>query len=176
VTAVVTAVDDPEGQGRVKLRMPWLSDSYETEWVRMAQLSAGGARGSAFTPEVGDEVLAAFEHGDVRRPYVLGGLYNGVDKPDLGGELTDGGAVRRRGVTTVGGHRLVFVEGGGSTEVELSASGDVTIRASGDATIRADGDATVSADGTLDLKAGRGVTIDAGAGDVTVSGTTIRLN
>lgn len=168
VTAIVTAVNDPDGQGRVKLRLPWLSDTYETSWVRVAQLSAGGGRGSAFPPEVGDEVLAAFDQGDVRRPYVVGGLYNGVDHPDLGGDLTGAGGVERRGVTTVAGHRLVFVEGGGSTEVELSASGDIVIKASGDIDI--------SASGKLDLSATRGVTIDAGAGDVTVSGTTIRLN
>ena len=159
VTGVVTAVDDPDGRGRVKLRLPWLSESYESGWARVAQLNAGGGRGSAFTPEIGDEVLVAFEHGDVRSPFVVGGLYNGVDAPDLGGDLVEGGSVRRRGISTVAGHRLVFVEGG-STEVELSASGDVVIRATG----------------RLDLTARSGISIDAGAGDVTVSGTTIRLN
>jgi uncharacterized protein involved in type VI secretion and phage assembly len=167
VSGIVTAVDDPDARGRVKLRLPWLSDSYETDWARVAQLSAGGRRGSAFLPEVGDEVLVAFEQGDVERPYVLGGLYNGVDEPDLGGPLVEGGAVRRRGLTTTAGHRLVFVEGG-TTTVQLSSRGDVAIEASGDVAIEAGG--------KLELSAGRGVTIDAGAGDVTVTGRTIRLN
>jgi uncharacterized protein involved in type VI secretion and phage assembly len=167
VTGIVTAVDDPDGRGRVKLRFPWLSESYETAWARVAQVSAGGDRGSAFPPEVGDEVLVAFEQGEIRSPYVLGGLYNGVDAPDLGGSLTEGGSVRRRGVKTVAGHQLVFIEGG-STAVELTASGDILIKASGDVAIEAGG--------TLDLTAQRGITIDAGAGDVTVSGRTIRLN
>lgn len=160
VTGIVTAVDDPDGEVRVKLRLPWLSDSYETAWARVAQVNAGSGRGSAFPPEIGDEVLVAFELGDVRRPYVLGGLYNGVDKPDLGGAVVEGGTVARRGVQTVAGHRLVFGEGRGATEVELSSTGDIVIRASG----------------KLELTAERGVEIDAGAGSVKVSGMTIELN
>jgi hypothetical protein len=91
---------------------------------------------------------------------VLGGLYNGVDKPDLGGRLVEGGSVARRGIKTVAGHKLVFGEGGGATEIELSSSGDIVIRASG----------------KLELTARSGIEIDAGAGSVKVSGTTIELN
>jgi phage protein D len=159
VTAIVTAVDDPDGGARVKLRLPWLSESYETDWARVAQLNAGGGRGAAFLPEVGDEVLVAFEQGDVRAPYVVGGLYNGVDEPDLGGGVVEGGSVRRRGFKSVAGHQLLFVEGG-TTAVELTSSGDVLIKA----------------DGKLSIEAQRGVSIDGGGGDVTVKGTTIRLN
>ena len=45
---------------------------------------AGKGRGLFYLPEVGDEVLVAFEHGDIRRPYVIGSLYNGSDKPREG--------------------------------------------------------------------------------------------
>ena len=74
---------------RVKLKFPWLSDDYESEWARVAQLGAGHHRGAVWLPEVNDEVLVAFEHGDTRRPFVVGELYNGVDSP-LGDGLVDG--------------------------------------------------------------------------------------
>ena len=71
--------NDPEKAGRVKLTFPWLSDDYVSDWARTVQPGAGKDRGGTVLPEVGDEVLVAFEQGDFRRPYVLGGLYNGVD-------------------------------------------------------------------------------------------------
>jgi phage baseplate assembly protein gpV len=159
VSAIVSGVEDPERLGRVKLRFPWLSDSYESDWARVATFAAGHSYGAAFLPAVGDEVLVAFEHGEIRRPYVLAALYNGVDKPDLGGRLTASGAVVRRGLRSSAGHRLTFVETGG-TRVELSASGDLVVEASG----------------RLELTARGGVSIDGGGGEVKVTGTAIRLN
>src|SRR3972149_536693 len=81
VPGIVTNNQDPDGLGRVKIKFPWLSDDNETDWVRIATLMAGGQRGGFFLPEVGDEVLVAFEHGDINHPYVIGALWNGVDKP-----------------------------------------------------------------------------------------------
>jgi phage protein D len=67
-------------QGWVKLSFPWLDDKYETDWVRTVQLGGVGG-GGVISPEVGDEVLVGFEQGLLDRPYVIGGLYNGIDKP-----------------------------------------------------------------------------------------------
>jgi uncharacterized protein involved in type VI secretion and phage assembly len=82
--AIVTDIKDPDGQGRVKVTLPWSADSggarYEA-WARLATLMAGNNRGSWFVPDTNDEVLLAFEGGDTRRPYVLGALWNGSDKP-----------------------------------------------------------------------------------------------
>lgn len=82
--AIVTDVQDPEGMGRVRVRLPWLEDSggdvYEA-WARIATLMAGGNRGTWFIPEVDDEVLVSFQAGNVRHPYVMGALWNGVDNP-----------------------------------------------------------------------------------------------
>ncbi len=72
----------------MKLTFPWLSDSYVSDWARTVQPGAGKDRGAMVLPEVGDEVLVLFEQGDIRRPYVLGGLYNGDRHP-----------ARRRGPT-----------------------------------------------------------------------------
>ena len=88
---------DPQKLGRVRLKFPWLSDDYESDWARMLQAGAGPDSGACFLPEVNDEVLTAFEFGDVRRPVVIGGLHNGRDKPRLGDGLVDNGRVRRRG-------------------------------------------------------------------------------
>ncbi|WP_097868115.1 VgrG-related protein [Streptomyces sp. rh34] len=83
VSGTVTDTQDPEGSGRVKVRFPWLSDEYASDWARTAQ-SGGTGGGEAFIPEVGDEVLVGFEHGHLDRPYVLAGLYNGQDRPGGG--------------------------------------------------------------------------------------------
>ena len=81
--AVVIDIKDPDNQGRVKITLPWTPDAqgarYEA-WARLATLFGGNNRGSWFVPDVDDEVLVAFEQGNARRPYVLGGLWNGNDK------------------------------------------------------------------------------------------------
>src|SRR5207247_700755 len=146
VTAVVTGVDDPDELGRVKLKFPWLSDDYESDWARVVQFGAGDSRGGVFLPEVNDEVLVAFEHGEMRRPYVVGGLYNGVDHPTLGDSIVAGdGAVERRGFVSRKGHRLVFVDADSDAKIEVDAKGDVIIHATG----------------KLELSARSGITIDA---------------
>src|SRR5205085_2988322 len=81
VGVVTNNQDDPDGLGRVKVKFPWLSNDEESFWARVAVPMAGKERGFYFLPEVEDEVLVAFEHGDPRFPYVLGSLWNGQDKP-----------------------------------------------------------------------------------------------
>ncbi|MFF4177728.1 VgrG-related protein [Streptomyces sp. NPDC001750] len=90
VNGTVTDTQDPDGSGRVKVRFPWLSDEYASDWARTAQ-SGGTSGGEAFIPEVGDEVLVGFEHGHLDRPYVLAGLYNGKDRPSQGSGAGSGG-------------------------------------------------------------------------------------
>src|SRR5688500_13985893 len=80
--ALVSDIKDPDGQGRVKVTLPWAPDSagarYEA-WARLATLMAGNNRGTWFIPDTGDEVMVAFEGGDPRRLYILGGLWHGTD-------------------------------------------------------------------------------------------------
>jgi len=105
VVGIVTNNQDPEKLGRVKVKYPWLSDSEESHWARMATLMAGKDRGSFYLPEVDDEVLLAFEHGDVRFPYVIGMLWNGKDTPryDNGDGKND-----QRVITSRSGHEFIF--------------------------------------------------------------------
>lgn len=81
VVGQVTDNKDPQHLGRVELKFPWWSDSDKSHWARIANFMAGPERGAFFLPEVGDEVLVAFEHGDIHRPYVIGALWNGNAKP-----------------------------------------------------------------------------------------------
>lgn len=81
VVGIVTNNNDPDGLSRVKVQLPWLDESVESAWARLASPGAGAERGMHWLPEVEDEVLVAFEHGDAHRPYIIGGLWNGQDAP-----------------------------------------------------------------------------------------------
>jgi phage protein D len=81
VVGVVTNNKDPEDRCRVRVKFPSLSDSEESAWARVASVSAGNARGLVMLPQINEEVIVGFEHGDTRRPVVLGSLFNGRDKP-----------------------------------------------------------------------------------------------
>jgi uncharacterized protein involved in type VI secretion and phage assembly len=102
---IITNNHDPDELGRVKVKFPWFSDDNETDWVRIATLMAGSGRGSFFLPEVGDEVLVAFEHGDINRPFVIGALWNGVDKPP---ETNSDGKNNIRKIRSRSGHEIIF--------------------------------------------------------------------
>ena len=78
---IVTNNQDPQQLGRVKVRFPWLPGEDESFWAMIAVLMAGHERGTYFLPEVDDQVLVAFEHGDIRRPYVLGALWHRAAPP-----------------------------------------------------------------------------------------------
>ncbi|MFJ2899565.1 VgrG-related protein [Streptomyces sp. NPDC087218] len=114
VSATVTDTHDPDGSGRVKVRFPWLSDEYASDWARTAQ-SGGTSGGEAFIPEVGDEVLVGFEHGHLDRPYVLAGLYNGKDRPSQGSGGGGSGGGGADGPGGVAGAVTAAVTGGPST-------------------------------------------------------------
>ncbi len=79
--AVVTNVKDPLKQGRVKICLPRLPGKPESDWARVVQPAAGPGRGFYWLPHVHDEVLVAFERGEAHKPFVVGSLWNGKDKP-----------------------------------------------------------------------------------------------
>jgi uncharacterized protein involved in type VI secretion and phage assembly len=88
VVGIVTNNKDPDKLGRIKVKFPWLDDKVESWWARIAQPMGGKERGHWWIPEVDDEVLVGFDHGDVRFPYIVGTLYNGVDKPPVCNDVT----------------------------------------------------------------------------------------
>jgi uncharacterized protein involved in type VI secretion and phage assembly len=105
VTGVVTNNKDEEGLGRVKVTFEWLAKDDESHWARIATMMAGNDRGTYFLPEVGDEVLVAFEHGDINYPYVIGALWNGEDKVH---ETNDDGKNNLRVIKSRSGHKVIF--------------------------------------------------------------------
>ena len=179
----------------MKLTFPWLSDTYVSDWARTVQPGAGKDRGAMVLPEVGDEVLVIFEQGDIRRPYVLGGLYNGIDTPPTGGtKLIDGssGAINRRSMVSRRGHRIDLIDEDGRTEgITLSTTGDklqlkmdhvdtkITLHSDGKILIEGKGGIMIdAANSKLELKgsevsitATSGVKIDGGNGAVNLTST-----
>ena len=200
VNAIVTDVRDPLNAARVRLKFPWLSEDYVSDWCRVMQLGAGGnGRGAIVVPEVNDEVLVSFEQGDVRRPFVIGGLYNGVDPPrsEAMSDLVDGatGGIVARHFFSRNGHTLSFVDKDGSEGillqtgdesavlhlsksdriVKINSDGSIEITGRGDIKIETMGSATVKAASRLTLQANAGVTIDGGS-NVDIKGAVIKLN
>ncbi len=160
VVGVVTNNKDPDVLGRVKVKFPWLSDTDESHWARVVTPMAGGGRGFYFLPEVDDEVLVGFEHGDVRLPYILGSLWNGKDKPP---EKNDDGKNNLRVIKSRSGHliRLDDTDRQGKIEIiDTSAKNKITISTKDNSiTIEADADITIkSSKGKLVLQ-GQGVEI-----------------
>lgn len=166
---------DPDKLGRVRLTFPWLDDDFVSDWARTVQAGAGKDRGALIVPEVGDEVLVAFEQGSFQRPYVLGGLHNGVDTPPKGDvELVDSssGAIDRRAFVSRTGHALEMLE-------TASGAQGVKIR-TGDGKLTLDLDQkqtkiTVHSDGTVTVEARNGVTVDAGTGSLRLAGQDVTI-
>ena len=119
--ALVTNIRDPEDLGRVKVKIPWLGDQIESDWVRVVSIGAGKDRGFSSLPEVDDEVLLAFEHGDVHRPYVLGGLWNSKDKPAIHNAKAVGsdGKVTQRILRSRSGHLIILDDSQGKEQIVI---------------------------------------------------------
>ncbi len=111
LVGIVTNNQDPKGLGRVKVKFPTLTEEHESYWARVVGVGAGNARGFYCLPEINDEVLVGFEHGDIHRPYIIGGVWNGKDAtPGNVNNTVQGGKVRLRTIKTRTGHTIEFVE------------------------------------------------------------------
>lgn len=117
VIGIVDDLNDPEKLDRIRVTFPWMADGVKSYWARPARLMAGGDRGTFFMPEKGDEALVAFEHGDVRFPYIVGFLWNGVDKPP-NADIDNN--VRR--IRTTSGHQMDFDDRPGQEKIHLKSS------------------------------------------------------
>jgi phage protein D len=166
VIAQVSDANDPTGQGRVRLTFPWLSDDYVSDWARTVQPGAGKDRGAMVIPEVGDEVVVAFEQHDPQRPYVLGGLYNGVDTPNgKGPQLIDAGsgAVNRRSFISRNGHRIDLLDEDGKTEGITAETGNGKLRISLDSVGT---EIVVHSDGKVLIEGKNGIVVDAATSNI----------
>jgi uncharacterized protein involved in type VI secretion and phage assembly len=189
--AVVKENKDSSGQGRVKVSFPWHSQPQQSYWARIATPMAGKQRGIYFLPEVNDEVLVAFDRGDLRFPYVLGSLWNGQDQspesnadgkndvrvihsrshhkitindgaqPLIQIELADGKRV------TLDQNGIELSDKGGSNKVTMQmTAGTITVQAAASISLKAP-QISIEASGTMTVKSG---------GTLTVQGSLVTIN
>lgn len=158
VEAIVVDVIDPEKEGRVKVKFPWFDEDMITEYCRVCQLYAGNGYGALFVPEVGDEVLVGFIHGDMRLPIVLGGLYNGQDKPSSNRQKTQDQKLIRTKI----GHEIVFDD----------HDKKVTLKTADGLTLELDDKAKKV---TLKTASGESVVLDGSSSGITIEATNVTL-
>lgn len=155
MTAIVTNNNDPDNLGRVKVKIPILSDTDESPWARIAVPMAGNGRGVYFLPEVNDEVLVAFSLGDPSVPYVIGALWSAKDPPPAN---NSNGKNTQRLIQSPRGHQIKIDDEAGKESVQITdASGKNRIVidiAHNTITLQAAKDIVISApQGTLKLAA-----------------------
>lgn len=176
VVGIVTNNQDPDNMARVRVKFPWLSDDDESWWARMAVPMGGPGRGTYFLPEVDDEVLVAFEHGDVRSPYIVGALWNGKDAPPTNnsdgknnirlihsrsGHLvrlddTDGDE-KIEVIDKTGGNKITIKSSDNS--MSLECTGKMTLHATAGMEITCDADIKIQANATMDIESTAPMTI-----------------
>jgi phage protein D len=172
---LVTNTKDPKGLGRVKVKFPWLADTEESTWARVAR-----PQGLFCLPEINDEVLVAFEHGNIHYPYVLGTLWNGRDKPPTqnGGMVGSDGKVNQRIICSRSGHEIILDDSSGKEKIivrDKTRGNQIVIDSARNAmSIKAKGKLSLEADGEISIK-GRNVVIN-GTTKVDVKGQAINLN
>ena len=175
---VVTDLEDPDGENRVKVRIPAISEAEEGVWARIATLDAGDSRGTFFLPEIGDEVIVGFIQGDVSHPVILG-MLNSSAKP---APLTAANDNDEKGYVSREKMKMIFNDKEKSLKIETPAGKKVTISEQ-DALIKIEdengnkitmdsGGITIEAAATLTLKGGSSVKVEAPSVSVNGSGTT----
>lgn len=200
VIGIVTNNQDSGGMARVRVKFPWLSDDNESWWARIAVPMAGNGRGTYFLPEVDDEVLIAFEHGDVHSPYVIGALWNGKDAPPT---TNSDGQNNIRVIHSRSGHLIRLDDTNGNEKIEvidktggnkitiqsadnsmnLTCTGKMTIHADQGIEMTSDADITIKASTTMDIEATASMTVKAQAtmdiestAPMTIKGATVSIN
>lgn len=164
MVGIVTNNKDPDGLGRVKLKLPMREVDVETDWVRIATMMAGSDMGSLFIPEVNDEVLVAFHLGEVRQPFVIGMLWNQKQLAPKGNDKND---IRK--IKTRSGHEIIFDDKDGEGKVTIKTKKGQKIEMADK-----DDSITIAEQGgsnAIEIKGGS-------AGEITVksSATTIKMN
>ena len=194
VVGLVTNADDPKKWGRVKLKFPWMTDDLESNWGRVMGIGAGPETGLFVLPEVGDEVLVAFAHGDFNQPYVLGGLWNGKDElPSEAANAPSGEMPKVRTWHARSGARIAIYDTADKKIEIVTADGrsvvlddqnkTITLKTSGvtlelkdsaisiesqsEVSLKAQSNLKIEASGNLDLKAG---------GQLNIKGAMVNIN
>jgi phage baseplate assembly protein V len=158
VEALVVDVIDPDKEAKVKIQFPWFDDEMVTEYCRVRQSYAGNGFGTVFVPEKGTEVLVAFIHGDMRMPVILGGLYNGKDKPPTHRQKDKD----QKMIRTKAGHELVFDD----------HDKKVTLKSNAGLTLELD---DTGKKVTLKTASGQSVVLDGSSSMITIQATNVAV-
>lgn len=171
-TALVTNLNDPEAMGRIKVKYAWLGEA-ESTWARLASPMAGAERGWWCLPEINDEVVIAFEHGDINRPFIIGSLWNGKDKPpETLGDSVAGGKVVHRLIRSRSGHMILLDDSDGKEQIIIrdktkkneiiidSKNNTIKINVDKDLKTTAKGETVIESTGKLTLKSNDDLTIE----------------
>ena len=192
VVGIVTNNQDPNNMARVRVKFPWLSDDNESWWARIAVPMAGAGRGSYFLPEVDDEVLVAFEHGDVRSPYIVGALWNGKDAPPAN---NSDGQNNIRVIHSRSGHLVRLDDTRGDEKIEvidktgankitikssdnsmsLECTGNMSLDCKGKMTLHATTGIEMTSDATVKIGANATMDIESSA-PMTIKGAIVSIN
>ena len=186
--ATVLSNADPEGKGRVRVRMNWQTDGMQTGWVRVMTPDGGSSsdvksnRGFVFIPEVGDQVLLGFRHGDPARPYVMGSLFNGT----TGGGGGQGNNCKS--LTTRSGSSLKLDDSAGSVTLHDKGGVSMNFDGAGNQSLNAASKATTSvgkggssvltmdSSGNIDLSGKTQITLTVGGSTITIKGDEVRIS
>ena len=197
VPAIVTNTDDPNNWGRVKVKFPWITDDAESDWARVVGIGAGPEAGLFIMPEVDDEVLVVFGHGDFSQPYVLGGLWNGQNAPPAEGAGAPSGekpqvrtwhspgghiiavydnADNKIDIATAGGHHLTLDDANNKVVITTSGGLSITLDDGGSKiSLQSAGEVEINTSGNLTLESGGNIDIQA-SGQVNIQGSMVNLN
>jgi uncharacterized protein involved in type VI secretion and phage assembly len=159
VVAIVVDVYDPDKEGRITIQFPWFDDQMITEYCRVSQMYAGNGYGAFFIPEKGDEVLVGFVHGCMHEPIILGGLYNGKDKPSTDRQKTKD----QKLIRTKAGHEICFDD----------HEKKVTIKSKGGLTLELDDDPKKV---TVKTASGQSVTLDGSSKEIKIEATNVSVS
>ena len=178
VTAVVTnTTDDLEDWGRVKVKYPWMTDEAESFWARLAAPGAGPTAGFSAIPEVGDEVIVAFEHGDINFPVILGGLWNGKHAiPAATAAAAAGEKPLVRAWQSINGHYIAMHDDA-DQKIEIMTSGKnsfvmddtnkkIEVKTNGGHTITLDDNSSkviIKSSGDIEITSPQNIKLEAGA-------------
>lgn len=170
VVGLVTSNKDTEGLGRIKVKFPWLVNpdgvEIDSTWVRIASDMGGQAQKGIYTlPEIDDEVLVAFEHGDMRYPYLVGVLYNKKDTPPKKNDMvTKDGKTNQWIIQSRSGHIITLDDTSGKEKITITdktGNNEMMIDSKkNNMAIKVDGDFSVTAKGKITLSSTKDMTLD----------------
>jgi type VI secretion system secreted protein VgrG len=175
--AVVIDNNDTLGLGRVQVQFAWQKDDgNNTPWIRMTNPHAGGGKGMYFIPEIGEEVLVAFEAGNAEKPFVLGAMYNGNESSSYSTAGNDQKVIQTRSGTKIimnDAIGSVFIEDPSGNTWMMDGKGNISVNAPKNFTLTAGENISMSAGKNVSVSAGENMTNSANDNIISVAGNDI---